>query len=143
MIYTYGLTIEELMDIPTLDPSSIGPRTSPISTKHLTRWLEEGCGYLNGALRKSGITPSETMDPDAHGRNRAAVRAYVRWQALETLGVTGPQYDNAKSTWTDSYQEVSDRPQQVGGYTDSVRTELDVAPPPPSWDFKGFSRNNW
>lgn len=143
MIYTYGIELSELKKIPTLDPEAIGPRSTPVSTRDLIRWMEDGAGFLNGALRKSSIEPNEDLAPETHQRNKAAVIAYVTYQALEAMGVTGPTFDNAKKRWDESYGEASNRPQQMGAsYKDPTTTNLDT-PVRVDWDFGGFTKDNW
>jgi hypothetical protein len=143
MIYTYGIELDDLKTIPTLDPRTIGPKSSPVSTRDLMRWATEGSSFVNDSLLKSGITPDENMAPETHTRCKQAVVAYVSWQAVTAMGAQAAIHDQAKAKWDNSYGELTARPQNLGAsFKDNTVTNLDE-PTRHDWDFKGFTKDNW
>ena len=148
-VYTYGITYEDLIyGIPGVDTAQIGPHTQPVSTQHLVSWAEDAASLLNGALAKSGIVASSTMDATAHARCKAAVKDYVVAQVMVTLAIEGPIYDQARTKWNQAYAELSNRPQQLGtAYADTTPSNVDTQTATygaNNWSFQGVTgRNNW
>lgn len=148
-VYTYGITYEDLVyGIPGVDTAEIGPQTQPVSTGNLVQWAEDAASLLNGALAKSGIVASATMDVTAHARCKAAVKDYVIAQVMAALAIEGPIYDQARTKWNQAYAELSNRPQQLGTqYADTTVSNIDTIQRdfgPNPWSFRGNGGpSNW
>ena len=146
-VYIYGITFEDLVyGIPGIDAAQIGPYTEPLSTTNLVAWANDAAGLLNGMLAKSGITANAQLEPTAHQRCKAAVKAYVTSQALAVMGVNGPVYDQARNIWEQAYAEVGNRPQNLGTqYVQPVKTNLSESIPDSQWNYSsGWDSNgNW
>lgn len=138
-MYDYGITYDDLVNIPGVEPLAVGQNTR-VSIDDLLTWRDEGCAYLETVLQKSGITPSATMDPAAHDRLKNLVKYFVYVRSLETLSVAGPIYDQMKARWDEGYREISARPQQLGNAQPSRRW---VKKHVSSWDYTGFTKGNW
>lgn len=148
-VYLYGITYEDLIyGIPGVDAAQIGPSSQPVNTTSLVQWAEDAASLLNGALAKSGITASASMDATAHQRCKTAIKDYTAAQVMSALGVDGPIYEQARTKWNQAYAELSNRPQQLGTeYADRSTSNIDTITEdygPNPWSFVGNnSRSNW
>ena len=85
--YIYGLTAADVAaEIHGVDDANIGASTEPVSTTNLTTWINDGAARFNTVLQKSGITPSASLDADAHQAIATGVKMYAVHKALLVLG---------------------------------------------------------
>jgi hypothetical protein len=143
--YDYSVTATLVAgELPGIDDANIGANTEPISTTNLTAWINEGAAIMNAIVLKSGITPSASMDADAHDTLFAAVKAYAIHKALLVLGISGPVLDAARDVWNTAKAHYSNRPQDLGdAYTDGSTVTIDTDTKADDWPFVNSEGNIW
>jgi hypothetical protein len=143
--YTWGvLAADVAAELHGIDDAAVGAATTPVSTTNLTTWINDGAGRFNAVLAKSGITPSASVDADAHQAIATGVKMYAAHKAMLVMGVMGPALDEAKMEWLAIYTEYSNRPQQLGNaYAGGLTTASDSDTKSEAWDFTNSEGSVW
>ena len=143
--YLWGVVAADVAgELHGIDDASIGAATTPVSTVHLTTWINDGASRFNTVARKSGITPGADVDADAHQAIATGVKMYAAHKAMLVMGVQGPALDEARNEWLAIYTEYSNRPQQLGtAYADGLTTASDSSTKADNWDFSDNEGSIW
>lgn len=123
---TYGLVWSDIK-IPGLTTSQLPASSdSSIDQDDLTRWIEVGASRVRRILQGSDIDDSDLSD-GAQAQVEQAIRAYTRWQALDTLGHQGQVRDNARREWFDLLEEMEGEANDVlEGQRGSLKSNVDT-----------------
>ena len=143
--YTWGVLAADVAgELVGIDDSAIGVATTPVATGNLTQWIDDGSAKFNAVLKKAGITPSASLDADAHSAVAAAVKMYAAHKAMLVMGVQSQALDEAKMEWLSVYTEYSNRPQQLGdAYVGGVTVASDTDTKADEWSFTNSEGNLW
>lgn len=144
--YTYSLTYSDVIaELPGIDGSNIGAATEPVGTGDITQWINDASAKFNAVLLKSGITPSASLDADAHDAVAAGIKAWAVEKCLRVISPTNTAaIEAAKDTWQTAFAQFSNAPQDLGdAYTNFLTCEIDSNDTGDTWSFVDNEGTNW
>lgn len=130
------LTTQQLKEQLPIDATQIGSGTDPVSDESIEDWQAEARSELRGALSEAGLSLSN-IESDEEGAIHSAVRSYVTFKVMHTLGGYTEAADTHQEEWEQALEDYRNRPGAKVDAGSSVKSNVDTSRSEHSFHFVG------
>jgi hypothetical protein len=133
-VRTYGVVLADILALLPVNTKGISAST-PLSTTHITGYIEDGAGRLTAALKRAGVDP-DSLDDDTTAQVKRALEHYAVAACMAKLGRTSSSaYTEAKAAYEDALARFEASGSSLAAQPSSVKTTVDTNP---VHDSRGF-----